>query len=59
MNTHTILQTALVLHLIALAMAIGITLANAIAQKQFWKLYDQNKSQGIAAFRATLKFRIY
>jgi hypothetical protein len=59
MNTQTILQIALVLHLIALAVAIGITLANAIANRQFWKLYDRNRPLGLAAFRATTKFRIF
>ena len=59
MNPQIILQITLVFHLIALAMAIGITLANAIANRQFWKLYDKNKEQGLAAFKATTKFRVY
>lgn len=59
MNTQTILQITLVLHIIALVIAIGITLANTIANRQFWKLYDQNKEQGLAAFKATTKFRIF
>lgn len=59
MNTQIFYHFTLVLHLIALAMAIGITLANAIAHKQFWKLFDQNKSMGLAVLRTALKFRIY
>ncbi|MBK9729854.1 MAG: hypothetical protein IPO83_00925 [Chitinophagaceae bacterium] len=56
---QAVLQITLTLHLIALAMAIGITLANAISQYQFWKLYDSNKEQGLAAFKATTKFRVF
>jgi uncharacterized membrane protein YbjE (DUF340 family) len=59
MNTQTILQISLVLHLIALAMAVGITIANAVAFKQFWKLYDANKEHGLAAFRAITKFQLF
>lgn len=56
---QAVLQITLTLHIIALAMAIGITLANAIAQNQFWKLYDTNKEQGLAGFKATTKFRAF
>jgi hypothetical protein len=58
MNTQTILQITLVLHLIALTMAVGITIANAVAFKQFWKLYDKNKEYGLSAFRAITKFQL-
>jgi len=59
MNTQTILRITLVLHLIALTMAVGITIANAIAFKQFWKLYYNNKEHGLSAFRAITKFRVF
>jgi hypothetical protein len=59
MDKQTILQLALVFHLVALGMAMGITLANAVANNQFWKLYDKSKEQGLAAFRATMKFRVF
>jgi hypothetical protein len=59
MTTQIILYTALVVHLIALAISIGITLANAIACLQFWKLYDKDKAQGLAGFRAIAKFQLF
>jgi hypothetical protein len=59
MDKQTILQLALAFHLVAMGMAIGITLANAVANNQFWKLYDKSKEQGLAAFRATVKFRVF
>lgn len=58
MDNQTILHISLVLHLMALAMAGGVTLAGTVANRTFWKLYDQNKEHGMAAFRSTLKFRI-
>jgi hypothetical protein len=56
MNTSSILHIALVIHFIALAMAVGITIVNPVAFRQFWNLYDKNKKQGLAAFRATKNF---
>jgi hypothetical protein len=58
MDTQSILNIVLVLHLIALSMAIGITVANYVAFQQIWKLYDSNKEQGLAAFRSIAKFRL-
>jgi hypothetical protein len=58
MNTQTILNITLVLHLIALSVVIGITIANYVACQQSWKLYDSDKDQGLAAFRSIAKFRL-
>jgi hypothetical protein len=58
MDTQSIFNIALVLHLIALSMAIGITVANYVAFQQIWKLYDSNREQGLAAFRSIAKFRL-
>jgi hypothetical protein len=54
-----ILQLLKFLHLIALVIAIGITLSNTIAHIEFWKLYDADKEKGLAAFQATKKFRVF
>lgn len=59
MNTQIILQIMLTLHLVALAVTIGIALVSVVLHRQFWKLYDNNTGQSIAAFKATLKLRIY
>ena len=59
MSTQVILKSMLVLHFIALALAIGITLANAVAFRQFWKLYDRNKAHGLSAFRAITKLQVF
>jgi hypothetical protein len=59
MSAQTILHITLVLHLIALTIAVGITIATAIAFRQFWRLYDKNKEYGLSAFRAITKFRVF
>jgi hypothetical protein len=59
MSTQTILHVTLALHLIALTIAMGITIATAIAFKQFWRLYDKDKERGLSAFRAITKFRVF
>lgn len=56
---QTLYQTLLVLHIASIAIAIGMTLANFIAFKQFWKLYASNKEQGILAFRGINKFNLF
>jgi uncharacterized membrane protein YbjE (DUF340 family) len=58
MNTQTILNIALTVHLISLTLAVGITVANAVAFPQFWKLYDKNKEQGLSAFEGIAKFQL-
>jgi uncharacterized membrane protein len=57
MNTQTLLHLGLTVHLLALAMAVGVTIANAVASTQFWKLYDNNSTQGLSAFRAIKRFQ--
>jgi uncharacterized membrane protein len=39
-------------------MAVGVTIANTVASKQFWKLYNNNKEHGIAAFKGIKKFQM-
>lgn len=58
MSTQTLLHICLAVHLFALTMAVGVTIANAVASSQFWKLYDTNKEHGISAFRGIKKFQI-
>ncbi len=45
---QTIYHTSLVLHIIGLTMLAGITLADFILFKQFWKHLENNKQQGLA-----------
>jgi len=59
MNTQTLLHLCLTVHLIALTMAVGVTIANAVASSQFWKLYDKNIEHGLSAFRAIKKFQMF
>lgn len=59
MNTQSLLHLFLSIHLIALTMAVGITIANAVATSQFWKLYHKQRQQGISAFRAIKKFQLF
>ena len=58
MISQTILHTNLVVHIVGISMVLGITIANYVAFKQFWKLYDTNKGQGLSAFQAISKFQI-
>jgi hypothetical protein len=58
MNTQTSLHLCLTVHLIALTMAVGAIIANAIVSRQFWKLYDSNQEHGIAAFRGIGKLQL-
>ena len=50
---YLILKT---LHVLAFIIGIGITLANIIAYNQFWKIYEQDHAQGIAAFTIIRSF---
>lgn len=59
MNTQSLLHLCLAIHLIALTMAVGITIASAVATSQFWKLYDKDRLQGISAFQAIKKFQVF
>ena len=59
MITDTIYPLLLILHLSGMAIAAGITFANFIAYKQFWKLYSINKAQGVLSFRGINKFNLF
>jgi len=59
MNSPTIFNLLLVLHICGIAVAIGMTVANFIAYKQFWKLYAISKDQGVLAFRGVTKFNLF
>src|SRR6266705_3593667 len=59
MNTQTLLHLCLTVHLMALTMTVGVTIANALATSQFWKLYDKNMEHGLSAFRAINKFQLF
>ncbi|HMI65171.1 MAG TPA: hypothetical protein VK517_04005 [Cyclobacteriaceae bacterium] len=54
---QTLLHLSLVVHIIAISMVVGITIANFVAFKQFWKLYAVNHEQGLSAFRAITNFQ--
>jgi hypothetical protein len=58
MNTQTVLNIALVLHLIAMSMVIGVVIANYITFKQLWGLYDENSESGLSAFRRISKLQV-
>jgi hypothetical protein len=45
------------IHFLAMIMGLGTLLAGAVAFSQFWKLYDENKATGIAAFKAFSKLQ--
>lgn len=51
-------RTLLTLHIAGMATAIGMTLANFVAFKQFWKLYENDKVLGVLAFRGISKFNL-
>ncbi len=53
-----LLHLSLVVHIIAISMVVGITIANFVAFKQFWKLYAVNRDQGLSAFRAISNFQL-
>jgi hypothetical protein len=54
---QTIQHITLVIHIIAISMVMGITIANFIAFKQFWKLYAVHHDRGLSAFRAISNFQ--
>jgi uncharacterized membrane protein SirB2 len=39
-------------------MAVGVTIASAVASTQFWKLYDKDRIRGISAFQGIKKFQV-
>jgi hypothetical protein len=59
MALETLSKVLLVVHLLALATAMGITLANYVMFRQFWRLLALNKEQGLAAFRAISTLQIF
>jgi hypothetical protein len=59
MNQQIIFYLLLVLHICGIATAIGMTLANLIAFRQFWKIYALNKEQGVSSFRGINKFQLF
>jgi hypothetical protein len=59
MNTQIILPLTLVLHIIGIVLAMGVTIANFVTYKNFWALYDTDKQKGLAAFNAYLKLQPY
>ncbi|MBA4053408.1 MAG: hypothetical protein C0490_01725 [Marivirga sp.] len=55
MNTQSLLQAGLLLHIIGLTSIAGVTLVGYIMSRQFRKLYAQDKQKGFAIIEATSK----
>lgn len=51
------LHLTLMVHLVALTMAVGVAIANAVVSSQWWKLYDGNREHALTAFEATKKLQ--
>jgi hypothetical protein len=45
-------QLSKLIHVAGFILGIGVMLSTTVAFKHFWALYDTNKAQGIAAFKA-------
>ncbi|HEY5748066.1 MAG TPA: hypothetical protein VIU12_18475 [Chryseolinea sp.] len=58
MNTQTLYQILKLLHIYGFITAIGITIANVIAYRQFWRQYASDRTQGIATFQVIQKLQI-
>jgi uncharacterized membrane protein SirB2 len=59
MSTQTIFQSFLLLHLIGLAMFAGITIADFITFKQFWKQYDQDQTKSLVMLPAMANLQVF
>ena len=53
---QTVYQILKVLHIYGFITAIGITMANLIAYRQFWRQYATDRTQGITTFQVIQKF---
>jgi len=58
MASETLYQTVLVLHIMGLITAAGVTVTSYFAFKEFWKLYDTSNPQGLSAFKAMSKLQM-
>lgn len=58
MNTQIILNIFLTLHIIAISMVVGVTIVNYIAFKQFWRLFDKNRQQGLTSLKGISTFQM-
>jgi hypothetical protein len=47
---QTLYQTLKILHILAFIIGIGVTFANLIAYSQLFKVYEQDRSRGVAVF---------
>jgi hypothetical protein len=57
METISLYNIALVLHIIGIALVSGATLANFIITKQFWKQYAIDKDKGVAIAQLNKKIQ--
>lgn len=58
MTSAVLFQVFLVLHILGISTAIGITLANMAFYRRFWNLYASNPEQGLPMFRLASTFQI-
>lgn len=58
MNTQIILSIFLIIHIIAISMVVGVTIVNYLAFKQFWKLFDKNREQGLTSLKGISTFQM-
>ena len=55
---NALYQLAKFLHICGFITAVGVSLSSLVVYNQFWKLYNRDHKQGIAAFRAFNKLQI-
>jgi len=58
MNTQTVYQILKVFHIYGFITMIGISIANLIAYRQFWRTYAADRTQGISVFQVIQKLQI-
>ncbi len=58
MNMQMVYQILKVLHIYGFITAIGITMANFIAYRQFWRQYATDRTLGVTTFQVIQKLQI-
>ncbi|GAA0558563.1 DUF2269 family protein [Chitinophaga japonensis] len=59
MTTISLYHTALTLHIVALTLMAGTTLADFIMIRQFWAQYSGSRQKGQAVYEALSRFRVF
>jgi cytochrome b561 len=58
MTTQTVYQILKVLHIYGFITAIGITIANLVAYRQFWRHYATDRAHGLSTFQVIQKLQM-